>query len=518
MAKEFPTLKYSGNGRPIRNRRSTAISGVAPQAVLGSFNNSLHNVLHAILGRVLCAERDGVWVPMKNTLPQPGHTTALSKFFDAIKEMSSETAPIPLRDFPQMFEGRKRKEYEKAVLSLRVRDLDWKDSYIRMFLKFEKDIRSSKPGRIPRVISPPSVRYLVETGRYVKPVEKVIYAVIDQLFGHSTVVKGLNYLQVGGLIAEAWDSFSDPVSFDVDVKKMDRSTGAEILKWVLDVICLFFPGDDKIRDILYWQLSSVVKGRADDGWFSYEVKGTLNSGQTNTALTGVLMVCACVWTYARECGIRVRVVDAGDDFTIIMERKNESRFMAGFAPFFKAQGFDLTISEPNRFIEGIEFCQCHPVQVGGQYRMVRNARDAAIKDTMSVDEITSQRGFIVWTNAVSSSGIATHGGIPVAQEFYAMYGRSSAHSLKTFKPSPRQAKRMRSMMRKAKLEGSMKWWGQGLQLCYQPISWDTRVSYYLAFGITPQEQIALEERYSKYTIEYGPTTPWDYNTFVHIWQ
>lgn len=517
MENEFPSFQAHSTGTPVKPRRSTAISGVAPTAVVGSFNNSLQNAKMAILGRVLCAKVDGVWVKREETLPRPGHTRLVSTFFNALENLMLETAPIPSNEYPLLYEGRKRKIYSKAVDELKTRAITREDSVIKMFLKYEKDIRSSKPGRIPRVISPPGPCYLVETGRYVKPVEKKVYGIIDQVFGHDVVVKGRNYSEVGQIFADHWASFTDPVSLDIDVEKMDRSITKEFLFKTHGPILASFPGDDYIRELLSWQGKSKVKGRTDDGYFSYEVEGTLTSGQTNTALVGVLVVCSTMYSYARSINVNIRLVDAGDDCTVVMESKDLERFSRGLRPFFRAQGFELTISEPNFNLEGIEFCQCHPVDVGGQYRMVRNPRDAAIKDAVSLNELKTAKEFISWTNAVSSSGIATHGGIPVAQEFYAMFGRSSQHLLNELVLSSRQAKRLRYKMKRWVVDGSMMWWGRGLKLRYSDISWNTRVSYYLAFGITPNEQLCLEARYRKHTMRFTRAVPFEENTFVEIW-
>lgn len=419
------------------------------------------------------------------------------------------------------FRGRKQLEYSRAVAKLNAEGLQRTDSHIKMFLKFEKDVRSDKPSRIPRVISPPSTKFLVELGRYVKRVEHRIYEAIDELFGESVVVKGRNASEVGKIIADHWNSFTDPVALDCDVEKLDRSFDQEMLSMTHEPIVAMFSGADQelVSTLLKTQLKPKVSGRVDDGFFSYDVSGTLTSGQPNTSLAGVLAVCGILWTVRERTNIRFKVVDAGDDFTVFCEGKDKLRLWVELENSFNEHGFVLTRSSFRMELEEIEFCQSHPISVGGEIRLVRNARSSAIKDVTSTKPIDQIGTFCGWVNAVGQSGMAQHAGVPVAQSYYAMMIRSAQHQLRNLRLSARKMKKVRNLVRRFELEdGGLKWWSKGMKNQPSEITWQSRVSYYLAFGISPTDQILLEERYDNMTLRHSKDLrDDDWNPKVHIW-
>jgi len=515
------SLKVSKLNRPVRPRRITSLTGVGPDESVGCFNNSLHNAVQTICCRVLCAEVDGVWRRIEDIRAPTGAVSLyLTDLTQELISLLPSTTPVPLDEFPLRYKGRKFKVYSRAVESLRIRTIDESDSTIKLFLKFEKDIRSLKPARIARAISTPDPRFIVETGRYVVAIEHKIYEAIDKLYGRRVVSKGMNFSQVGQLFKDNWDEFSDPISVDYDAEKMDRSTSREVLAWTHLITAAAFNGDDfeHITRMLSWQLDCFAKGRTDDGKFSYTVEGTLNSGQSNTSLVGVIMISMIMLAYIRTKGYKVGFVDAGDDCTVILERVNCKDFRDGILPFFKMFGFTMTSGETNDVLEGIEFCQAHPVKINGKYRMVRNARTAAVKDTTCPKNLRTPGEFSTWAQAVSDTGIATHGGVPVAQEIYAMMSRSAREAFSTFTPTKRQMKRHRSSIKRYSVEGGLAYWGKNMTEKYDSaISTETRISYYLAFGITPVDQRLLEAKYRQTLVRYNIPRESIVNKTMHLW-
>lgn len=515
------SLKATKLDRPVRNRQFTSLTGISPDESVGCFNNSLHNAVQTICCRVLCAERDGIWQRVEDTRPPPGAIPQyLGALTDQLLYLLPSTTPVPLDEFPLSYKGRKFKIYTRAVKSLHMKPIDVHDSVIKMFLKLEKDIRSLKPARIARAISSPDPRFLVETGRYVKVAEHLIYEGIDKLYGKRVVAKGLNFSQVGELFEDCWNDFDTPCSIDCDVEKMDRSTTVDMMKWTHLITGSVFTGYDRvfIETLLSWQIDTIAKGRVDDGFFSYFIEGTLNSGQTNTSLVGVLMVSMIMKAYINSKSYRVRFVDAGDDCTIICARVNEADFRAGLQPFFLKFGFVLTLGSTNDVLEGIEFCQAHPVKVNGKYRMVRNNRTAAVKDAVCPKKIETPREFVAWAQAVSDTGIATHGGVPVAQDYYAMLSRSAQQTFQSMNLTYRQRSRYRSSIKRYAVEGGMHYWGKGMSCRYEDIiSVETRVSYYLAFGTPPHVQRMLENSYRTKLVKYNYPIQSPGNNPMHLW-
>lgn len=499
-------MEVRKNGRPVRIRRTVTMPGVGGR-VGCTFSASLHNAQASLEVRLLTAKVGVEFVPIEDVRPPEGHSAAILRYLQTVASHLTPTTPVPLVDFPELYVGRKRVVYRQAVESLLQYPLVREDAKIRAFLKYEKQLGG--PGKAPRLIMPPSNRYLVWTGTYIKPAEHAIYAVIDEVFGFRTVVKGLNYQQVGELFKRHWDSVHDPVAFDIDVEKMDRSTSAEMLRATHLPVLACYSGEHqkKLSRWLKWQLTNAGKVRVDDGVIGYSVKGTLTSGQMNTSLVGILMITGAMWSFMRIVGGNYRFVDAGDDCTIILPRSSVSKFLSGIRPFFRALGFELTISEPRTCLEEVEFCQTHPVAVEGVYRMVRIPRDAVSKDAIWLSPTWTKRDAARWLYAVSESGLSTHGGVPMLQELYQTYASISDRWQTEMKLSDRQRRRLRET---ARLEdGSMKWWGQGLHYKYSSVSESTRYSFYLAFGITPGEQLALEDYYRHLTFDWS-TVPSQY--------
>lgn len=488
--------RYVKSGRPVRTRTMTQFVGYAPNEQVGCFSSSSSNMRLAILGRVLSKEVNGVRKPLLKTLPLPGHEDPLRQFADAIRRLSSPTTALEPAAFAAQYSGGKRKEYDRAAESLRFQPLIEQDSNIKLFLKLEKDIRSQKPGRIPRCILPPDVRYTVETGRFVHPMEKTLYATIDELWGSRVVTKGRNYSQVGDMFSEAWLDFNEPCSLDCDVSKMDQSITEEVLEVLLDLLAdLTMTDNEYLRKILKWTLRTKVRGRADDGMFSYHQRGTLSSGMCYTSITGVFVVTGIAWLFRRKLGIKMRMVDAGDDMTLIFEKDDLPLVMSQLAQFYAQFGLTLEIGIPNFVLEGIEFCQSHPVKIGSRYQMVRNARTAGVKDYVCVDRLDRVQDICAWWESVGKCGLASQGGSPVATARYNQMVRSSSRLLESLNLKPRAVKRYRAAVRRHdEASGGFNQFGKGMTNG-SIVSDESRFSYYLAFGMTPQVQRALEEEF-----------------------
>lgn len=96
------------------------------------------------------------------------------------------------------------------------------------------------------------------------------------------------------------------------------------------------------------------------------------SGDMNTALGNVLIMCMLIKAYMDTKGIKYRFVDNGDDAVVILEKKHQ-HLMNDLPKWFLEMGFNMKVEQPVYEMEHIEYCQCHPVQLDvGEYTMVRN--------------------------------------------------------------------------------------------------------------------------------------------------
>ncbi len=100
----------------------------------------------------------------------------------------------------------------------------------------------------------------------------------------------------------------------------------------------------------------------------------------------------------------------------------------------------------------------------------------------------SSRLYCGWLDAVGVGGMALAGRLPIFQELYALYIRSGKR-----RPVPEDL-----------LPWSFRNLKEGVNRDYGPVQPEARASFYLAFGVTPCEQIALEEYYRGMVLQPDP--------------
>lgn len=494
------------SGRPIRQRRMTRFHGSSAMAVTSAFSNSLHNAMNAVVNRVFYRKDDEGRVERITELGATADSEfcRLLYFRTSVVSRIDITSPIPVDEFPGFYTGAKRRNYERYALSLMNNcKITKKDVEIQVFLKYEVDIRSNKEKAVPRVISPPGGRYLCQLGCFVKKVEHRIYDAIDESLGYRCVAKGMNYDTLALAISESWNSFIEPTSIDLDVRRLDQSLTCDALVYSHGFLLALFVGEERelLHRLLQEQLYNRCRVKCDDGSFSYSVRGTLSSGQPNTSLVGVTVVVSILKGLFDTLPYKVRLVNCGDDCVLICEVRHAHNLRSLLSSWFMKFNMYIELSTKlTQHIEQIEFCQTRPIKVGDGYRMVRDPYKGIIKDTTCVDMLDRPVLCSKWLNAVGRGGLATHGGIPIFQDFYKMYLRSSQFMLDE-KLSKRQRRSLSDRKEIRSLaKSSMKYWGKGMCKQYSEISDETRVSFSIAFGYTPDVQVQLERYYQDFCI------------------
>jgi hypothetical protein len=455
------------------------------------FQSSIHNLQNAVEARVFRRKVGDDWNYIDATPHEPGVYHS-QEFEDAFDEHVELVAPMTEQEFVQHYRGRKRKVYDQAVKSLSHVPLKIEDADCKAFLKKEKDIASDKPDAVPRVITFPDPRFGLCFGRFVKKIEHPFFDAIDRVFGSKTVMKGLNYEEVGKEISRKWNLFTDPASIDGDVSRLDSSISDEAQRLYHRFVQKFYaPGDkEEFAELCEMQLGVDVRGRAQNGSVQFKSSG-LGSGQMNTSQMGVFIVCFILYCLFREYDLELELVNCGDDFTVIGERQTVLRFQGISKQWFSKFNMVLKMEPLNEIIEGIEFCQTHPVLFREGYRMVRNPLNALTKDAVSIDHLKTTTRRCAYLHAISCSGIATHGGVPIFQDVYRMFSKSAARLRSDIK-SKRGLKRSYNYRLD---DNSMLYWGKGLNCSYSHISSDTRFSFYLAYDIDPVTQMQIEAHY-----------------------
>lgn len=463
---------------------------------LGIFNGDINTLECALLERMYYCKIDGQFVE-----PPVVHKDTykrMNKFRNKVIRNVGSPSVLTLQEVVDTYTGRKRTIYENAFKSLCTKPVNRDDAISVAFVKVEK----GKPGKAPRCIQPRDPRYNLVVGKYIKAVEHRVYKAIAKIFGDGpTVMKGYNVEQIGRIVKAKWDSFDEPAGIPIDAVKFDMHCSPAALTWEHSTYNKIF-NSPELRRLLRWQISNKGRGYCSDGKLKYEVEGRRFSGDMNTALGNVLLMCGLVWTYAQERDVKVKLINNGDDCIIFCERRDMEKLMAGFDTWFIEFGYRMTVEDPVFELEQLEFCQMHPVLTHNGYTMVRNIRTSLAKDTMTVLPVNNEASARVWFKAIGQCGLSLVSGVPMMQSFYRMYDKQSNNQTKVDEHGAMQT--------------GMAMLARNMTHTYVVPTAASRYSFWLAFGFTPDEQRAYEQKFENYLIDYGKIVPADYNTVTHF--
>jgi hypothetical protein len=428
-------------------------------------------------------------------------TERLAEFKRALLSKSPEATKWTYQQVLDTYTGRRRTIYENALAKLTQIGLSRNDARSIMFVKMEL----VNPEKAPRCIQPRDPKYNLELGCYIKSIEHDLYNAIRRVYGDGpTVMKGFNVGEIGEIARGKWRSFKSPVAVGLDATKFDMHVSVAALGWEHGIYLDLFKGDKLLKKLLKWQMHNKGAAYCPDGNIKYTVEGRRFSGDMNTGLGNCLLMCAMVYAYAKSRGVHVKLLNNGDDCVVIMEKDDLERFNEGLDAWFLEMGFRMVAEEPVYELHQIEFCQMHPIEIGEECRMVRNIQSSLRKDTLTVHPITDSVLREKWCTAVGTGGLWLNGGVPVLQDFYQAYQRIGCMRASKMMDDPTFATGMRLMAK-----GMREKWSE-------PEPW-TRVQVFEAWGITPDEQVALEEHFRTFTFDKDDVTDRITNETPLLW-
>lgn len=478
-----PQLKVTTSQTPCQDRSLYIVGGVGNSERSLKINNpDIRTLECALLERMYYCKVGGEFV--SPPVPDPiVLKSRLRVFRNKLLRQIGRATKISPEQFVQMYRGRKRTIYEAAVAEYYDRGVLREHSVSAAFVKCEK----VPEGKAPRCIQPRHPVYNVGLGCYLKHIEHRIYGAIGRVFGDKvTVVKGFNVQQVADLLVGKWESFDDPVAVGLDAKSFDMHVSKAMLEWEHSIYKAVHRSRMQLINIMAMQLVNKGVGRCADGKLRYKVDGRRFSGDMNTALGNCLIMCAMVYSYARERGVNIKLMNNGDDCQVFMERRDLQKFMLGLSEWFMDCGFRMTIEDPVYEIQQVEFCQMKPVQTSAGWVMVRNLDKAREKDSMSIIPLSNERVLRKWMYAVGECGLALCGGVPIMQALYMNYMRQGEKS---------------KLGDSVAMQSGARMLARGMDVKWQPITDKARLDVFTAWGYTPDEQIAMEEWYDSLQFE-----------------
>lgn len=492
-----PTLtvqKYLGAS--FRERVYYHLGLWGPPVKFTVHHSNIVNLVRGIVTRVLyCKDQLGNMVLTPR--PREGlYKSRLCTFLNLLKRHLPSTIRISRMDFVQLYTDRRKEVYRRAAESLEIHELEPKDARLKAFVKAEKICIQTKCDPDPRVIQPRDARYNVELGRYLKPIEKDLYQAVARVFHEPTIFKGFNSADSGKLMLAKWDKYANPVAVGLDASRFDQCVSAQALEWEHSIYLSMFNNDPELQRLLAYQIHNKGVGYCRDGKVQYEVEGCRMSGDMNTALGNCIIMCALVFSFCEHKSIpKFSLANNGDDCVVIFESKYLAQFSSGLAEWFSEMGFNMKVESPVYVFEEIEFCQTHPVRTPTGPIMVRNFPNSLAKDCISIKPLDSKIAWAKWINAIGECGLSLSGGIPILQDFYLGCMRAASDSY------PKQKLRLKGL--DPSQETGLVYFSHGMSRKAAGIECSTRYSFYLAFGVTPDEQIALEKYYQHHTPKYN---------------
>ena len=479
------------------------INDVSPNITIVPFNNDIDTLERAVKERVFFVKNLDKKSPAKFVPPPRPASGLFSQRMECaagiLRKFLPSTAPVSHQQFVDGTPSRKRQLYQNALDSIRLDGLDLeRDSSVSVFVKFEKTDRTTKLDPVPRVISPRDPKFNIALGRYLKPIEERIFKSLGAMFGHVTVMKGMDTDRTAAVIQEKWEMFNNPVAVGLDASRFDQHVSLDALRFEHSVYLECFHGKHrrKLANILKMQEVNRCVGRTPDGELAYSIEGTRMSGDMNTSLGNCVLMCTMIKAYAIHKKVDLQLANNGDDCVVFMEQRDLARFSDGLFEWFLELGFNMAIEPPSYSLEEIEFCQCRPVFDGTRYTMCRNPFTALSKDSVYLKNTDYFPTYPAWLDAVGKGGIALAGGMPVFNSFYSMYQRGGS---KTWYSNRRK--------RRCTLDGVddvLPWFMRqtglhGKRVAREP-SPESRSSFYYAWGVTPDEQVELEKYYDNMSL------------------
>lgn len=469
-------------------------------------NNDIESVSHAVLERVFFVKNSEggfqrapkPWThvsvastenPYKSSqLKVQDRLSSFSRSMKAIADKHGKVSPLKDEEFVSYYGGAKRRCYDAAVESLRDQPLIEKDCRVKVFTKDEY----RKPGGAPRAIQPRSPRFNVKIGRYIKHLEHKIFSSINEIFDptreHKTVAKGMNMNDRGNVIAAMWDSFADPIAVGLDASRFDQHINTLLLKHEHAIYHMWSTGTGEdlpnLSTLLRSQLVNEGVYSGCDGKLRYKVNGCRMSGDMNTSLGNVIIMCSLMYAYFDYVGLRgkIKLLNDGDDCVIIMDSRNLARFKNGLQDWFLEMGITMEYDGIYRTLEEVEFCQCRPTRYGNGWRLTPRPTKRLYSDLISTKPLNSKKVYLKQLGAIAGCGLAMSTGMPIYQSFYGWLARGST-------PWIPQEGDYYFKYRQELIEG--------LTMKTRPPTDDERNSFYFAFDITPAEQLLMERYFDE---------------------
>ncbi|APG76413.1 hypothetical protein 2 [Sanxia tombus-like virus 5] len=340
----------------------------------------------------------------------------------------------------------------KRAMYLRAADVPFRvaHSSITAFVKVEKGYEEDIHAKAPRMIQYRSPVYNLNLATYLKPLEHALYANLLNENGVPVIAKGKNPRERAEHIKACFDD--KPYVLAMDHSKFDSTIRVEHLRAEHKIYNRVFKSKflSKLLDL---QIDN--RGYTRNG-LKYRVRGTRMSGDFNTGLGNSVINYIVLKSFLTMNNIKGHIYLDGDDSLVFIDPKHRD---LDFSHFEKC-GFE-TKREESDCLADVDFCQAKYME--STNLMVRNPVRAISRSLVQV-----RRSAFFRIRAGEGIGMTrTHPGVPVLYPLYKQMGVDEKPIFLKWYPliDDREVK----------------------------ITDAARVEFWHLWGISPDEQLALEE-------------------------
>lgn len=476
---------------------------------IAPYEQNVNNALLGVTERVLFTDARGTLPPKPDILSVRSLLPVAAKLARLCR--LEYIHRLDLLQYAEARPTRTRKRYTKLVNEMLSKNVTGLDSLCNMgltlngisktraFIKLEGTVHTQKKINVCRIINPRSSTYNVLLGRYLSHNEGHILKTFDLLYGHSDVMmKGKTVFERARIVENYFSS--GLIAYSIDMSRFDQHVNKELLKVEHSVYKKMFGYDTELCKLLSKQLDTFMSVKSADGSFDVKAGSMRCSGDVNTSLGNCILMGLMCFGLLKP---HMRLMCDGDD-TIIWAKPGDLDEQM-MSDHFKKFGMTMTMEGIATVPEDLTFCQHHFVRTPDGLRMVRSPYKAMMRDVMAFGangaDITSFRKLL---SAVGDCGMSQYYGLPVLQSLYLMNKRIGIASRQTIF---RELSRTNFGM------------GRAAHRDYTPIACDTRVSFWLATGMEPVTQVAIEQWCQTFdlddTVVDGALPEWHSTLFVN---
>lgn len=388
----------------------------------------------------------------------------------------------------QSYTGALRRRYLEAESSLRLDGpVSSGDVMIRGFLKAEK-VNGLVKFPKPRMIFPRSPRYNLDLASWLKPFEHWLWGNLTgkRLFGGPptrVVAKGLNPRQRANLIVRKMRDLGDCVVVEVDGKAFEAHCDVWQLEAEHAVYLAAYGGDRELANLLRWQLHNfgVTKGGVKFARHGGRASGDFNTGMGNS----LIMLAVVVAVLRGLCRYKFDILVDGDNALVFLSRREHVEVVKCFAPLaLKLSGHEMTLERPVECVEGVRFGQSAPVWTRAGWTMVRDYVKVLSNGTSNHAHLREPRFRARYLRGVALCELSLNVGVPILGRWAELLRRAtwSARAVDA------------SFYRDYQYLGVDL--GELGKARFEEPTYEARLSFMRAFGVTPDEQLFLERSMS----------------------